>query len=88
MDTADSTAGDLPATDDFVENEASERTKLVERTVPVTVTNPERSRQSFYRIVDPYLRFWFRFVLPAHDRLIDAGGAQRHLTELGVCDTG
>ncbi len=53
---------------------------LVERTVPVTVTNPERSRQSFYRIVDPYLRFWFRFVLPAHDRLIDAGGAERHLT--------
>ncbi len=53
---------------------------LVERAVPVTVMNPERSRQSFYRIVDPYLRFWFRFVLPAHDRLIDAGGAERHLT--------
>ncbi len=53
---------------------------LVERTVPVTVRNPERSRQSLYRILDPYLRFWFRFVLPAHGRLIDAGGAQRHLT--------
>lgn len=52
---------------------------LVERAVPVTVTNPERSRQSHYHIVDPYLRFWFRFVLPAHDRLIDAGGAERHL---------
>jgi hypothetical protein len=47
--------------------------------VPVTVANPERSRQSFYRIVDPYLRFWFRFVLPSYDRLIDARGAQRHL---------
>jgi uncharacterized protein len=53
---------------------------LVERVVPVTVVNPERSRQSFYRIVDPYLRFWFRFVLPFQDRLIDAGGAERHLT--------
>jgi AAA+ ATPase superfamily predicted ATPase len=52
---------------------------LVERVVPITVANPERSRQSFYRILDPYLRFWFRFVLPAHDRLIDAGGAERHL---------
>ena len=52
---------------------------LVERVVPVTVMNPERSRQSFYRIVDPYLRFWFRFVLPAQSRLIDAGGAERHL---------
>jgi AAA+ ATPase superfamily predicted ATPase len=53
---------------------------LVERVVPVTVVNPERSRQSLYRIVDPYLRFWFRFVLPFQDRLIDAGGSERHLT--------
>jgi uncharacterized protein len=52
---------------------------LVERAVPATVLNPQRSRQSFYRILDPYLRFWFRFVLPSHDRLMDAGGAQRHL---------
>ncbi len=52
---------------------------LVERVVPVTVTNPERSRQSIYRIADPYLRFWFRFVLPSQDRLIDAAGAKRHL---------
>lgn len=52
---------------------------LVERTVPVTVMNPERSKQSFYRITDPYLRFWFRFVLPFQDRLVDAEGAQRHL---------
>jgi uncharacterized protein len=52
---------------------------LVERLVPVTVSNPERSRQSFYRIVDPYLRFWFRFVLPYQDRLIDAEGAVGHL---------
>jgi AAA+ ATPase superfamily predicted ATPase len=52
---------------------------LVERAVPVTVLDPQRSRQSFYRILDPYLRFWFRFVLPSHDRLLDAGGAQRHL---------
>jgi uncharacterized protein len=52
---------------------------LVERELPVTVTNPERSRQSFYRITDPYLRFWFRFVLPAHGRLADDEGAERHL---------
>ena len=52
---------------------------LVERQFPVTVTNPERSKQSFYRITDPYLRFWFRFVLPAQGRLADADGADRHL---------
>jgi uncharacterized protein len=52
---------------------------LVEREFPVTVTNPERSRQSFYRITDPYLRFWFRFVLPGQGRLADDEGAERHL---------
>jgi AAA+ ATPase superfamily predicted ATPase len=52
---------------------------LVERQFPVTVTNPERSKQSFYRITDPYLRFWFRFVLPAQGRLADVDGAERHL---------
>jgi hypothetical protein len=52
---------------------------LVEKQFPVTVMNPERSKQSFYRITDPYLRFWFRFVLPAQGRLATAGGAERHL---------
>jgi uncharacterized protein len=56
-----------------------QRMWLVQRTVPVTVTNPERSKQSFYRITDPYLRFWFRFVLPFQDRLVDGEGARAHL---------
>lgn len=53
---------------------------LVEKQFPVTVSNPERSKQSFYRITDPYLRFWFRFVLPSQGRLTDPEGAERHLT--------
>ncbi|HEV3094145.1 MAG TPA: ATP-binding protein [Solirubrobacteraceae bacterium] len=56
-----------------------QRMWLVQRIVPVTVRNPERSKQTIYRIADPYLRFWFRFVLPSHDRLIDPAGARRHL---------
>lgn len=56
-----------------------QRLWLVRKELPVTVRNPERSRQSFYRITDPYLRFWFRFVLPAQGRLVDAAGARRHL---------
>ena len=56
-----------------------QRLWLVRKELPVTVRNPERSRQSFYRITDPYLRFWFRFVLPAQGRLADADGARRHL---------
>lgn len=35
---------------------------LVERIVPVTDANPERSRQGRYQLLDPFLRFWFRFV--------------------------
>lgn len=38
---------------------------LVERSVPITVRHPERSRKGHYRIVDPYLRFYFRFLYPA-----------------------
>jgi len=56
-----------------------QRLWLVRRELPATVRNPERSRKSFYRITDPYLRFWFRFVLPAQGRLADADGARRHL---------
>lgn len=56
-----------------------QRLWLVRREQPVTVRNPERSRKSFYRITDPYLRFWFRFVLPAQGRLADADGAKRQL---------
>jgi uncharacterized protein len=56
-----------------------QRLWLVSRELPITVRNPKRSRQSFYRITDPYLRFWFRFVLPAQGRLADAEGARRHL---------
>jgi len=36
----------------------------VERQVPATVRRPERSRKGRYVIVDPYLRFYFRFLSP------------------------
>ena len=37
---------------------------IVEREVPVTETNPEKSKRGLYRIKDNYLRFWFRYVYP------------------------
>lgn len=36
----------------------------VQRRVPATVRRPERSRKGRYVIVDPYLRFYFRFLAP------------------------
>ena len=48
---------------------------LVERRVPVTETQPHKSRRGIYRLRDPYLRFWFRFVHPNRSQL-ERGGAQ------------
>jgi len=42
---------------------------LIERSVPFTVPNPERTRQTHYSIADNYLAFWFRFVLPNRSAL-------------------
>ena len=37
---------------------------ILEREVPVTENNPERSKKGLYKIKDNYLRFWFAFVYP------------------------
>ena len=37
---------------------------ILEREVPVTEKNPEKSKRGLYRINDNYLHFWFRFVYP------------------------
>ena len=37
---------------------------LVEREVPVTESNPEKSKRGLYRITDNFISFWFRFVYP------------------------
>ncbi len=42
---------------------------LLEKRVPFTVPNPERTRQSRYYLADNYLAFWFRFVLPNRSAL-------------------
>lgn len=48
---------------------------LVLREVPATELKPEKSKKGLYAIADPYVRFWFRFVLP-----------QRALLETGRAD--
>jgi hypothetical protein len=49
--------------------ETLQQLHLVERTVPVTETQPHKSRRGLYRLKDNYLRFWFRFVLPNYSQL-------------------
>jgi AAA+ ATPase superfamily predicted ATPase len=43
--------------------------RLVERGLPVQEPMPGRSRRGSYRAVDPFFRFWLRFVLPNRSRL-------------------
>ena len=37
---------------------------LLEREVPVTENNPDKSKKGQYQIRDNYLRFWFKFIYP------------------------
>jgi len=48
---------------------------LVERLVPVTETQPQKSRRGIYRLKDQYLRFWFRYVHPNRSQL-ERGASQ------------
>jgi AAA+ ATPase superfamily predicted ATPase len=49
--------------------ETLQQLRLVERSVPVTESQPHKSRRGLYRLKDNYLRFWFRFVLPYRSQL-------------------
>ncbi len=37
---------------------------LIEREVPVTESNPEKSKSGLYKIKDNFIAFWFKFVYP------------------------
>ena len=48
---------------------------ILEREVPVTEDNPEKSKKGQYKIRDNYLRFWFMFVYP-NMSFIESGHSQ------------
>lgn len=37
---------------------------ILEREVPATESNPEKSKMGLYKIKDNYIRFWFKFIYP------------------------
>ena len=37
---------------------------LIEREVPITEENPEKSKKGLYFIKDNFIKFWFRFIYP------------------------
>ena len=46
--------------------------RYVRREVPATESRPEKSKKGLYRITDPFLRFWFRYVHP-HGAALEMG---------------
>lgn len=38
--------------------------RIVQRLVPATERQPDKSKKGLYHITDPFLRFWFRYVHP------------------------
>ena len=48
---------------------------ILEREVPVTEDNPEKSKKGLYKIKDNYIRFWFAFVYP-NMSFIESGHAE------------
>ena len=58
--------------------EVLEEMGLVERRYPVTHAS---ARKVTYAIVDPFLRFWFRFVAPRESRLATRRDADRYLED-------
>lgn len=58
-----------------------QRLGFVKRMVPVTESNPERTRKSRYFLADPLVRFWYRFVAPRRPRI---EGGQQHQVEAEI----
>ncbi|MBN2793937.1 MAG: ATP-binding protein [Clostridia bacterium] len=54
---------------------------IIEREVPVTEKNPEKSKRGLYVIKDNYLKFWFRFIYPYRD-MIEEGRINQVLKEI------
>ena len=54
---------------------------ILEREVPVTEENPEKSKKGLYKIKDNYLRFWFAFVCP-NLGLIESGNGDAVLAKI------
>ena len=54
---------------------------IIEREVPATELNPEKSKNGLYQIRDNYLLFWFRFVYP-YLSLLERGESEYVLSRI------
>lgn len=54
---------------------------ILEREVPITENNPDKSKKGLYRIKDNYILFWFKFIYP-NISLIESGHADAVLEQI------
>ena len=56
---------------------------ILEREVPITEQNPEKSKKCLYKVKDHFMEFWFRFVYPnkSYLEMGDAAFVMRRLKE-------
>ena len=54
---------------------------LIEREVPVTESNPEKSKSGLYKIKDNFIAFWFKFVYP-YRAYLEKGEVQFVLSQI------
>ena len=55
--------------------------RIIRREVPVTEKNPAKSKKGIYLIEEPFMRFWFAFVLPGKS-YIEVGQEQEVLRRI------
>lgn len=54
---------------------------ILEREIPITENNPDKSKKGLYRIKDNYILFWFKFIYP-NISLIESGHADAVLEQI------
>lgn len=54
---------------------------LIDRQVPITETNPEKSKKGLYFIKDHFIEFWFKFIYPYRNSL-EMGDLQYVITRI------
>jgi AAA+ ATPase superfamily predicted ATPase len=60
--TQEAGVGDVNTTGRYLD--ILQQMRLITRRVPVTESQPEKSKKGIYQVDDHFLRFWFRFVHP------------------------
>jgi uncharacterized protein len=70
--------GDSPVTARYLD--LLQQMRLVQRYVPVTESQPHKSKKGLYKVSDPFLGFWFRYVHP-YQNLLDLDLAEIVMTK-------